>query len=82
MTWAYIQLASAVTLHWLLLSVRTKPHISKMVTLQEKEKTYFNLNASQWNQTCFQVILGRVFWSVNQEIYTPCKAQQIGRAHV
>ena len=42
-------------------AVRTKPCISKMVTLQEKEKTDFTLlyfNASQWNPTYFQDISG------------------------
>ena len=50
--------------------VGTKPHISKIVTLQEKEKTYLTFNESQWNQTCFQFILGRFFWSIHHEIYT------------
>ena len=45
--------------------------ISKMVTLQEKEKTYFTFIVSQWNQTFFQVLLGRFIWSIlhNASIY-------------
>ena len=46
-----------------------KPHIFKM----EKEKTYFTLNVSQWNQIFFQVILGRFIWSIHHEIYTQYK---------
>ena len=63
------------------------------VTLQEKEKTYFTFNVSQWNQNFFPSNFGQVFWSIHQEIYTQCKnmsktektikmESQIGRAHV
>ena len=56
---------------------KEKPRISNMVTLQESEKTFFTFNVSQWNQTSFQAILGRFFWSIHHEIYTQYKGQQM-----
>ena len=53
-----------------------KTRISKIVILQEKEKTYFTSNVSQWNQIFFPSHLGRFFWSIYTQIYTQCKGQQ------
>ena len=41
-------------------AVRTKPFISKMITLQEKGKLYFTFNASQWNR-----MFSKTFWAVS-----------------
>ena len=56
--------------------VGTKPRISKIVTLQEKEKTCLTFNESQWNLISFQVILAHFFWSNHHEIYRQYKGQE------
>ena len=61
-----IELGLTLTCFVHITAVGTK--LSKMVTLQEKEKTYITFNVSQWNQTFFQVIFGHLFWSVLHEI--------------
>ena len=55
------------------ISLLSDQNLSKIVTLQEKEKTYFMFNVSQWNKTFFHTILSHFFWSVHHEIYTQCK---------
>ena len=58
-------------------AVGPKPCTSKMVTLREKEKTYLTFNVSQWNQTFYQVTLGRFFLSIHREIYAQRKGQYV-----
>ena len=58
------------------MSLLSENKISKMVTLQEKEKTYFTFNVSQWNQTFFPSHFGLFILAIYLENYTQCKEQQ------
>ena len=58
-------------------AVGSKPRISKMTTLQKKEKTCLTFNGGQWNQTFFPSNFGPfLFWAILHEIHTQCKEQQ------
>ena len=58
-----------------IVAVQRKTCISKMASLQERPKTSYHLNGSQWNQTSYQAALGHFCWSIFHEISTLCKKQ-------